>query len=47
MTDRASLLRRLAGRRLLARAALLFESVWPAIWPPLAVIGGLPCASPC
>jgi uncharacterized protein (TIGR02302 family) len=32
-------LRRLAGRRLLARAAILFEAIWPALWPPLAVIG--------
>ena len=35
----ASLLRRLAGRRALARAAIVFERVWPAIWPPLGVAG--------
>ena len=32
-------LRRLAGRRLLARAALSFELLWPAVWPALAVAG--------
>jgi uncharacterized protein (TIGR02302 family) len=36
-TDR--LLRRLAGRRALARIALLFERIWPALWPALAVAG--------
>lgn len=36
----AALLRGLAGRRALARLAILFERVWPAIWPPLGV-GGL------
>lgn len=35
----SALLRRLAGRRALARAAILFERVWPAIWPPLGVAG--------
>jgi uncharacterized protein (TIGR02302 family) len=39
MSDPAPLLRRLAGRRLLARAALLFEAAWPALWPPAAVLG--------
>ena len=39
MTQPASMLRRLAGRRLLARAAILFEASWPALWPPLAVMG--------
>jgi uncharacterized protein (TIGR02302 family) len=43
MTDRAFLLRHLANTRLLARAALLFEALWPAIWPPLAVIGSFLC----
>ncbi len=43
MTDPASPLRRLAGRRLLARAAILFEAAWPALWPPLAVIGVFLC----
>ncbi len=33
------LLRRLAGRRALARLALLFERTWPALWPPLGVAG--------
>jgi uncharacterized protein (TIGR02302 family) len=45
MTDPASLLKRLAGRRLLARAAILFEAVWPALWPPLAAIGLFLCAA--
>ncbi|MFL5257688.1 MAG: DUF4175 domain-containing protein [Rhodopila sp.] len=45
MTDPAPLLRRLAGRRLLARAALLFEAVWPALWPALAVAGLFLCAA--
>lgn len=35
----AALLRRLVSRRLLARAAILFERVWPALWPPLGVAG--------
>ena len=43
MTDPALLPRRLAGRRLLARAAILIEAVWPAIWPPLAVLGAFLC----
>jgi uncharacterized protein (TIGR02302 family) len=43
MTDPAPLLRRLAGRRFLARAALLFEAVWPALWPPAAVAGVFLC----
>ena len=45
MKDPALLLRRLAGRRLLARAALLFELVWPALWPASAVIGLFLCAA--
>jgi uncharacterized protein (TIGR02302 family) len=45
MTDPAPHLRRLAGRRLLARAAILFEAIWPALWPPLAVIGVFLCAA--
>jgi len=36
-TDR--LLRRLAGRRSLARMAILFERIWPVLWPALAVAG--------
>ncbi len=48
MTDPASPgspnpLRRLAGRRFLARAAILFEALWPALWPPLGVIGIFLC----
>jgi len=35
----------LAGRRLLARAVLLFEAVWPALWPAAAVIGLFVCAA--
>jgi uncharacterized protein (TIGR02302 family) len=45
MTDPAALLRRLAGRRFLARAALLFEAIWPALWPALAITGGFLCAA--
>jgi uncharacterized protein (TIGR02302 family) len=45
MTDPAGLPRRLASRRWLARAALLFEAVWPAVWPPLGVIGLYLCAA--
>ena len=43
--DLESLLRRLAGRRVLARAALLFERIWPALWPPLGVAGVFVCAA--
>ena len=43
--DPGRLLRRLAGRRALARLALLFERVWPALWPPLGVIGLFLCAA--
>lgn len=39
MTDPAPLLRRLTLRRTLARLAILFERVWPAIWPALGVVG--------
>lgn len=41
MSDGAArqVLHRLAERRALARAAILFERVWPVLWPPLAVIG--------
>src|ERR1700761_8849095 len=41
----SNLHRRLAGRRFLARAAILFEAVWPALWPPLAVVGVFLCAA--
>ncbi|HEY3847972.1 MAG TPA: DUF4175 domain-containing protein [Acetobacteraceae bacterium] len=37
------LLRRLAGRRALARLAILYEHVWPALWPPLGVAGLFIC----
>jgi len=40
-TDR--LLRRLRGRREAARIALLFERIWPALWPPLGVAGLFVC----
>ena len=30
----------LARKRALARAALWFEQIWPAAWPPLGVLGG-------
>jgi uncharacterized protein (TIGR02302 family) len=43
MTDPVPPLRRLAARRLQARAAILFEALWPALWPPLAVIGIFVC----
>lgn len=41
--EAARLLRRLRGRRAAARAALLFERVWPALWPPLGVAGLFVC----
>jgi len=44
-SDLENLLRRLAGRRALARAAILFERVWPALWPPLGVAGVFLCAA--
>jgi uncharacterized protein (TIGR02302 family) len=42
-TDR--LLRRLGGRRLAARAVILFERLWPVLWPPLGVAGAFACAA--
>ncbi len=39
------LLRRLAGRRALARCVILFERVWPALWPALGVAGLFVCAA--
>jgi uncharacterized protein (TIGR02302 family) len=39
------ILRRLRGRRLLARLAIRFEQVWPAIWPPLGLLGLYVCAA--
>ncbi|MFO1029328.1 MAG: DUF4175 family protein, partial [Acetobacteraceae bacterium] len=44
MTDPARPPQRLALRRLLARAAILFEALWPALWPPLGVVGLYLCA---
>ena len=43
--DAERLLRRLAGWRSLARLTLLFEFVWPALWPPLGVIGVFLCVA--
>lgn len=45
MTDPAPWLRRLAARRVLARLALLFEQIWPAIWPATGVAGLFLCAA--
>lgn len=39
MTDPAPWLRHLTARRAQARLALLFERVWPALWPPLGIAG--------
>ncbi len=41
--DLENLLRRLAGRRALARITILFERLWPALWPPLGVAGVFMC----
>ena len=43
--DLPALLRRLTGRRALARLAILFERVWPALWPPLGIAGLFVCAA--
>jgi len=43
--DLDPLLRRLAGRRALARLVLMFEHVWPALWPPLGIAGLFLCAA--
>ena len=43
--DLDRLLRRLAGRRALARSAILFERIWPALWPALGVTGLFVCAA--
>ena len=49
MTDKPEdlnpLLRRLAGQRVLARLVLMFEHIWPALWPPLGVAGLFLCAA--
>jgi uncharacterized protein (TIGR02302 family) len=39
MTDLAGFAQRLVRRRMLARLAIGFEQVWPALWPPLGVAG--------
>ncbi len=36
---------RLGRLRKLARAVLLFERGWPALWPSVAILGGLACAA--
>ncbi len=38
-SDLGRLHRRLAGRRELARLAILFERLWPAVWPPAGIAG--------
>ncbi len=43
--DLDRLLRRLAGRRALARSVILFERIWPALWPPLGVAGLFVCGA--
>ncbi len=35
----------LRRRRALARAVLLFERVWPVLWPPAGVLGAFLCAA--
>jgi len=42
---RDALARRLQRRRTLARAAILFERVWPAVWPALGLAGLFLCAA--
>jgi uncharacterized protein (TIGR02302 family) len=41
--DMDRLLRRLAGRRALARFAIMFERIWPALWPAAGVVGLFVC----
>ncbi len=41
----ATLPRRLLRRRRQARAVLLFERLWPALWPPLGLLGGFLCVA--
>ena len=43
--EKRALLHRLRRRRALARAVLLFERVWPAVWPPLGIAGAFVCAA--
>ncbi len=42
-SDPGRLQRRLAGWRELARWTLMFERLWPALWPPLGVAGAFLC----
>ena len=42
---REPLLPGLRRRRAMARAVLLFERVWPVLWPPAGVIGAFFCAA--
>jgi uncharacterized protein (TIGR02302 family) len=42
-TDR--LLRRLGASRVAARSIILFERLWPVLWPPLGVAGVFACAA--
>ena len=39
------LIRMLRRRRALARFVLLFEHLWPALWPPLGIAGVFVCAA--
>jgi len=45
MTGQVPLPRHLTRRRALARLAILFEQVWPNLWPPLGVAGVFLCAA--
>jgi hypothetical protein len=42
---RGRLPRRLALWRQAARALLIFEAVWPILWPPAGIIGAYLCAA--
>ena len=37
------LLDRLASRRVVARLAILFERLWPVLWPPIGIAGAFIC----
>jgi uncharacterized protein (TIGR02302 family) len=41
--DAENLRRRLANRRALARVTLLFERLWPAVWPAVGLAGAFLC----
>ncbi len=43
VTPPPALPRRLLWRRRQARAVLLFERLWPALWPPLGLLGAFLC----